>query len=226
MGKLLHLYSFLRNNRYANLFTINLRILLGVGFVHAGLRKTVGDPFANLGQQGAFFEYLDALYATGFYYEFIGWSQIIAGVLLITQRFALLGAFIYFPIIFNITVLTICTIGSLTPIVASLMSLGVLFLLLWDYPKWVNLLSPDHQLLVSLSHYPYPKVSRWWTITGLLIIIVPSILFLFLFMMAPKATLFTYFGLGILSIAFFIPLGSFIIDEFNYRKAKNQLLRK
>ena len=159
MNKLLPLYTTLRSNRYANIFTINLRILLGVGFSHAGFRKINGDPFAILGQQGVFFEYLDALHATGFYYEFVGWAQILAGVLLITQRFALLGAFIYFPIILNITVLTLSTIGSLTPVFASLMSLATLYLLLWDYFKWGNIIAPDHKILFQSTQHNYLKVN-------------------------------------------------------------------
>ncbi|MBL4706900.1 MAG: hypothetical protein JKY48_00475 [Flavobacteriales bacterium] len=219
LRKLLQLYTYIRNNRYLNLFAINLRILLGIGFVHAGLRKIGGEPFAIIGQQGVFFEYLDALYETGFYYEFVGWLQIIAGVLLITQRFALLGAFIYFPIILNITVLTISTIGSLTPVFASLMCLGTLFLLLWDYSKWINVFSPDHKSFPLLK-ISYPVVSKWWIKTGLFIVILPSLSALTLKLISPNNKLLGYFGLGILALTFLIPILSFFIDEFRYRKAK------
>ena len=86
-----------------------------------------------------------AFYATGFYYNTVGF-QMLAGGLLITQRFATLGAFMFLPIIFNISILTLSTIGSLTPLVATLMLLGTLFLLLWDLPKWINIFRKDRSL--------------------------------------------------------------------------------
>lgn len=224
MNKLLQLYNSLRSNRYANIFTINLRILLGVGFSHAGFRKIHGDPFAILGQQGAFFEYLDALHATGFYYEFVGWAQIIAGVLLITQRFALLGAFLYFPIIVNITVLTISTIGSLTPVFASLMSLGTLYLLLWDYFKWGNIFAPDHQILIHPNQHNFLKVSRWWINTGILAILLPLLIAIVLKLVLTDKAFLAFLGINVILLPLFIAFCSFILSEIlHYLKKKKAI---
>ena len=172
------LYESLRHNTFLNWFVINLRYLIGFGFIPSGFKKIIGNPFANPGQEGAFFEYLDALHATGFYYEMIGWAQVIAAVLLITQRFASLGAIIFLPIIFNIMIFTLSTIGSLTPLIASLMFLGISFLVLWDYYKWINIFSADNHLIPIPSSNNYPTASKFWIYTGVLMLINPIFLFI------------------------------------------------
>src|SRR5262245_65805479 len=71
---------------------------------------------------------------TGFYYTFIGVSQLTAALLLLIPRTTLLGAIIYFPIILNICVLTYATRFEGTRI-ATLMLLANVFLLCWDYAR-------------------------------------------------------------------------------------------
>jgi hypothetical protein len=78
--------------------------------------------------------YFDALHLTGFYYTFIGVSQLTAALLLLIPRTTLLGAIIYFPIILNICVLTYATRFEGTRI-ATLMLLANVFLLCWDYAR-------------------------------------------------------------------------------------------
>jgi len=146
-----------------------------MGFFIGGLRKVNGQPFANPGQEGPFFEFLDALHANLIYYEFIGWAQVISGALLITQRYATLGAVIHFPISLNIAIFTVFSIGSLTPWIASLMCAGCLFLLLWDYPKWQHILAPDHRIRVDLDLMCFDKLPRRWWINGWLTIFIPFI---------------------------------------------------
>lgn len=178
-------YATLRRNPIANWFVINLRFLIGYGFIPSGIKKIIGTPFANPGQQGAFMEYLDALYANGFYYEMIGWAQVMAAVLLITQRFATLGALIFLPIIFNIMVLTMSTIGSLTPLIAFLMFLGIVFLLFWDYYKWITIFSKDDKLFNMPYVNDYPQAGKFWIVTGVLILVLPVFTIL-LFKLFPK----------------------------------------
>jgi hypothetical protein len=69
---------------------------------------------------------------SGTYWHFIGISQLISGVLLMTQRFSRLGAIFYFIIILNIFIITIAFDFQGTPIITGLMLLAGLFLLLWD----------------------------------------------------------------------------------------------
>jgi len=74
------------------------------------------------------------LYLTGFYYKFIGVSQLTAALLLLIPRTTLLGAILYLPIILNICVLTYATRFEGTRI-ATLMLLANLYLLCWDYAR-------------------------------------------------------------------------------------------
>jgi hypothetical protein len=173
---MLSIYHKVRNNSFFNWFTINLRFIIGFGFLPSGLKKIVGQPFANPGQEGAFMEYLDALFATGFYYEMIGWAQVIAAVLLISQRFATIGAILFLPIIFNIMVLTLSTIGSFTPVIATLMFFGISYLVLWDYYKWINIFSSDNNLIPIPSKNNFPKATPFWVKTGILTLIIPTLI--------------------------------------------------
>lgn len=165
----------LRQNPLIHWFVLNLRLLIAFGFIPSGLKKIYSIPFANPGQEGAFFEYLDALYATGFYYEFIGWAQVIAAILLFSQRYALLGAFIFFPIILNIAVFTHSTIGSLTPWIATAMLLGIVFLILWDLPRWVGIISKSK--MKQLSPYIDELIvdPRIWARMGVALVVIPLI---------------------------------------------------
>jgi hypothetical protein len=167
---------------FLNWFVINLRFIIGFGFLPSGIKKILGNPFANPGQEGAFMEYLDALFATGLYYEVIGWAQVIAAVLLITQRYSTIGAILFLPIIFNIMVLTISTIGSLTPVIATLMFLGILFLMLWDYYKWINIFSSDNKLISIPSVKDYPTAGKFWIRTGIIALIFPFLAILIISM--------------------------------------------
>lgn len=176
MSLFLNYYYTFRNNKLLNLFVVNLRYAIGVGFLPSGMIKVLDRPFTRVENVGVFYDFLDALYATGIYYNMIGLFQVIAATLLITQRHATLGSVIFLPIIFNITVLTITTIGSLTPMVALLMLLGITFLLLWDYHKWINIFSTDNSLrpVPLVSHHPTYNNTQLWT--GILLILIPTTL--------------------------------------------------
>jgi len=217
---ILNTYDLVRRNRFANFCVIQLRFLIGIGFLPSGIRKVINTPFALPGQEGAFFEYLDALYATGPYYQMLGWAQIIAAILIISQRFATLGALLFLPIIFNIMVLTLSTIGSLTPIIASLMFLGMLFLVLWDYYKWINIFSHDNRLIAIPSNNDYPSPSKWWITTGMLILILPALVGIAQFFFFSDQFFFSYIGPGMILLSLLIPFISFIVKGVVNKKAK------
>ena len=84
-------------NRFLQLFTIFVRGILAFGFFPPGLKKVLHQPFTILPDSNPVGHYFNALYNTGFYYEFIGWGQVIAAVLLIFPRTAHLGALTVFP---------------------------------------------------------------------------------------------------------------------------------
>jgi len=124
-------------NKWHRYFYTLCRLLLSYAFIVAGVVKIVGERFASglseLHPMGAF---LTALHETGFYYTFIGIVQLIAGVLLVIRRTAVLGALIYFPIILNICVLSIAVRFEGSLFTTPLMVLANGYILAWNYPKW------------------------------------------------------------------------------------------
>lgn len=117
-------------------FSTFLRIVLAVGFLPSGLVKILGERFTALSNNHPLGHYLQALHETGYYYTFIGILQVLAAVLLLIPRTATVGAFIYFPIILNICVLSLSVGFDGSLVTSPLMVLGCLFLICWDFHKW------------------------------------------------------------------------------------------
>jgi uncharacterized membrane protein YphA (DoxX/SURF4 family) len=133
----------LRRNKWVRYFSIFCRIALALGFMPSGMVKVLGERFTGLPSSHPLGRYFDALYLTDYYYTFIGIGQLIAALLLLIPRTALMGAMLYFPIILNICVLTYATRFEGTRI-ATLMLLANLFLLVWDYERLKYIL-PFHR---------------------------------------------------------------------------------
>jgi uncharacterized membrane protein YphA (DoxX/SURF4 family) len=147
----------LRRNKWLRWFAIFCRVALALGFIPAGIVKVTGERFTALPSNHPLGHYFDALHLTGYYYTFIGAGQLIAALLLLVPRTALLGAIFYFPIILNICVLTYATRFEGTRI-ATLMLLANLFLLAWDYDRLKYALpfrQPDeNHHVVETSKFP------------------------------------------------------------------------
>lgn len=75
---------------------IYTRYLIGGAFVFASLIKIKGERFTNVKGAGSPFHspehFFETLYQSGVYWQFLGLMQLLAGLLLMTQRYALLGA--------------------------------------------------------------------------------------------------------------------------------------
>lgn len=120
---------------WLQLFTAFTRILLGVAFIPPSIVKILHKPFTVLPDSNPVGHYFNALYETGFYYEFIGWGQLIAALLLIFPRTAHLGALMFLPIIANIAVLT-TSVGFVgTWLITILMCLAGTWLVAWEYDR-------------------------------------------------------------------------------------------
>jgi len=146
-----------------------LRILIGFAFIPAGLKKLLGQPFTDPANTGVFHEFLHAFHATGLFYQFVGALQLTAAVLLITQRYAILGAVILAPVLAAILVFCWSTGVVPTAIVVTLMSVGLLALLLWDIQRWKTLLG----MTAPVSPATQPVVNmRLWSRCGWLILLL------------------------------------------------------
>jgi len=117
------------------IFTWSTRILLFLGFLPSGLKKLIGERFTILGLDTPVGFFFEALYRTGFYWNFLGFIQLMAGILLLIPKTSFLGALLYFPIIFNIFVIVISMHFTGTPFIVGLMLLANIYLLIWDYKK-------------------------------------------------------------------------------------------
>lgn len=111
------------------------RVLLALGFTPSGLTKLLGNRFTILGLETPVGFFFEALYRSGFYWNFIGACQLLAALLLLIPRTATLGALVYFPLILNIFVITVSLHFTGTPVITGLMLLASIYLLCWDADK-------------------------------------------------------------------------------------------
>jgi len=119
------------------IFIIYTRYLIGGAFVFASLIKIKGYRFTT--ESGASdpinsaWHFFETMYQSGLYWKFIGLGQLIAGFLLMTQRFSKLGALVNFPIILNVFIITLSYYFAYTPVVTGLMLFANLLLILWEW---------------------------------------------------------------------------------------------
>jgi hypothetical protein len=130
-----NIHAKMTNSKMLQIFTAFTRILLFIGFTPPSIKKILHEPFTSLPDSDPVGHYFNALLGTGFYYEFIGWAQLVAAVLLIFPRTAHLGALMFFPIILNIAVLTNAVGFQGTRLLTIFMTLAAAYLVAWDYDR-------------------------------------------------------------------------------------------
>jgi hypothetical protein len=127
----------MKHKSWMQIFIIYLRYLIGFAFIFASLIKIQGLRFtAESGAENPInssWHFFETLYESGIYWRFLGLAQFVTGTLLVTQRFAKLGAILFLPIIANVFVITISYDFRGTPIITGLMLISTLFLLYWDW---------------------------------------------------------------------------------------------
>jgi hypothetical protein len=177
-------YDKLRQKPFLQIFTIYTRYLVGGAFFIAaiGMGKLDGSsnlmnamdkPIQDLQPIQQFFRVMTD---SGLYWQFIGWSQIITGILLMTQRFAKLGALIFFGLILNIFIITISYDFRGTPLITGLMLLAATYLLLWDIRTFLPLLT-NKELNAAT---PLPIIEhRYWAMLGIMVVISIVLAFIF-----------------------------------------------
>jgi len=129
------IYVAVTRRWWMQLFTVFVRCLLAIAFIPPSIPKILHRPFTVLPDSNPVGHYFNALMGTGFYYEFIGWSQIIAALLLLIPRTSHIGALLFLPIIANIAVLTTSVGFSGTWVITILMSLAATYLAAWEYDR-------------------------------------------------------------------------------------------
>jgi hypothetical protein len=164
------LIETLKRFRIVQLFTIYLRYLIGAAFVFPSVPKILGQRFTSISTDDPAGFFFEAMYRTGFYWNFLGWAQLVAALLLMTQRFAVLGAMCFFPIILNIWLITWSLAFKGTWLITFLMWLANLYLLVWDYRRFLPLLQPETKLSLMLSEFDDAFMRKpLWIWLGLLL---------------------------------------------------------
>jgi hypothetical protein len=130
-----NLHARMTSSKILQILTAFTRILLFIGFTPPSIKKILHQPFTSLPDSNPVGHYFNALLGTGFYYEFIGWGQLSAAVLLLFPRTAHLGALMFFPIILNIAVLTNAVGFAGTWLLTIFMTLAATWLVAWDYDR-------------------------------------------------------------------------------------------
>lgn len=151
----------------------------------------------------------ETLYQSGLYWKFLGWSQLIAGALLLTQRFATLGAVMFLPVSLNIFFITLSYYFAYTPVLTGLMLLANIGLLLWDYQKFLPIIRATN-LSVERGDWTTIENHKVWQYTGVL-------LFLFTIgyvVVLGRSPVLWVAGCGILGI-----LGLIVFGILNQRKS-------
>ncbi|MBB6173756.1 putative membrane protein YphA (DoxX/SURF4 family) [Nocardiopsis mwathae] len=143
LDRLGEIHARVRRIAFLHYYTWFVRIMLALAFLPSGYRKIMGDRFTkeDIGEVSLMF---DALYDHfGALYFAIGLCQVVAAVLLLVPRTAALGALVYLPISIGIVIVTTTLdFGAGTPTVTSLLLLGTVYLLCWDWHRVVGILAP------------------------------------------------------------------------------------
>ena len=120
----------------------SIRFWLGLVLMTSGLCKLTGGNFPQL-VGPPFLEKELAAHGLGLYARFVAFSQVGVGFLLLSKRFATLGAVMSFPILLNILVVVISLQWRGTPYVVAFLLACNGFLFYYDFHKLKFLFTDD-----------------------------------------------------------------------------------
>ncbi|EZH75781.1 hypothetical protein ATO12_03060 [Aquimarina atlantica] len=157
----------MKEKLWIQIFIIYTRYMIGGAFVFASLIKIKGKRFTSLSGASepidTAWHFFETMYQSGLYWKFIGIGQLIAGGLLMTQRYAKLGALLNLPIITNVFIITLSYYFAYTPVVTGLMLFANILLIIWD---WNEL-----KVIINLPPIFHKKKrfekDKTWEITGI-----------------------------------------------------------
>jgi hypothetical protein len=161
--------------RIRTFYTLNLlvwltRYLLAFAFIPSGMKKILGQRFTSIGTDNPIGYFFEALFRSGMYWNFLGWGQLIAAGLMMTQLFSTLGNLLYFFIITNIFFITVSMHFTGTWLIALLMLFASTCLLLWDANRLQYIISKNGFLEIS-NDVKLPEASKIWQICGILLFV-------------------------------------------------------
>ena len=170
----MRIIHYFKNKKPVIFFVIYLRYLIGGAMVFSSIVKIKGERFTSADGATApiksAWHLFETLYQSGLYWEFLGWSQLLAGLLLMTQLYATLGAVIMLPITINIVVITLSYSFGGTPVITVLLLLANILLVLWEYDKLLPLFRvSSRQQEEALLPTTAVEAARIWNYLGVLL---------------------------------------------------------
>jgi uncharacterized membrane protein YphA (DoxX/SURF4 family) len=139
---------------------IFLRVTVGVIFVLMGLWKVGENEYRIAGRIGELFTFMES---TGLWWDLVGWTQIVGGALLITQRFATFAALLLFGVTLNIAAVNIAfwpEFGTTMALTVYAM-IALAFLLLHDLDRWEYIFWKHPPVLASAVASTPPGIDPW-----------------------------------------------------------------
>jgi hypothetical protein len=165
-----------KENLLLQIFIIYIRYLIGGAFVFASIVKIQGKRFTSesgeLSPINSAWHFFETMYQSGLYWKFIGIGQLVAGGLLMTQKYAKLGAVLNFPIVANVFIVTISYEFGGTPLITGLMLLANTLLIIW-HSNELKILINLPPLLDSVNSF---EKDITWQIAGLLMFVFTIVL--------------------------------------------------
>ncbi|MBN8583569.1 MAG: hypothetical protein J0M37_00630 [Ignavibacteria bacterium] len=202
----------LKSKLLPQLFIIYTRYLIGAAFVFASVVKIQGKRFTTIDginePINSAWHMFETLYQSGLWWKVMGLGQLIAGLLLMTQRYAKLGALMFLPIIANIFVITLSYDFRGTPVITGLMLIANIMLVLWDWDE-LKILVNKAPVMQQPNRFENIRI---WEITGLA---------LFLFTAIYRAGVAGYNILPWAAVCFTIGLTGLLIGLYKYKKTLN-----
>jgi hypothetical protein len=151
------------------------RYLLGGAFVFASIEKMLGKRFTTYDMSNtpihSPMHLFETLYQSGMYWQFLGLCQCITGLVLMTQKYGLLGALLFLPIMMNITAITITYDFGGTSYITVAMFIPNILLVVWDYERLLPLVGlPLQNDVHTLHNHNTITAMPLWRYTGLLLL--------------------------------------------------------
>jgi len=110
---------------------------MAVTFLISGLRKFPGVKFTILGLNNPVGLFFAGMYQTGFYWNFIGYFQIAAGIMAFFKRTRPLAILFMMIVSVNIFLISIGLQMYGTPVITAAMLAANIYLLLWNYKHYL-----------------------------------------------------------------------------------------
>ncbi|MFC7670239.1 DoxX family membrane protein [Hymenobacter humi] len=165
--------AFVVGGPLRRLYVVGSRLLLGALMLGGGLYKLSDNHLPGLMGPPMNHAFL-AKYSLEIFAQFIGAAQLLIGLLLLSGRFALLGAVLLVPMWLNIIFLTWSQHWVGTPFLTTGFLVLNLGLLLHDFPrlKWLFYPPADAPALHAqrLQTAPLPVELLWWLGAGIVLI--------------------------------------------------------